>query len=86
MTQLGFGLVDKEVKGRMYRYFWTYNGSGHKTESYLGPSGEVETQRGGLQRKLAYLESLLQEIQQMMMQTRSELEQLPRSEGKRKVR
>jgi hypothetical protein len=80
MTQFTFGLMDKTVKGHMYSYFWTYDGSGHKSEVYLGRAGTLKTQRRALETKLRHLEGLLQEIQEMIQQTRAELEQLPPGE------
>jgi hypothetical protein len=76
MTQFTFGLMDKTVKNHRYSYFWTYDGSGHKTEVYLGRAGKPKTQRRALETKLKHLEMLQQEIQEMIKQTRAELEQL----------
>lgn len=80
MTQFTFGFLDKTVKGHEYSYFWTYDGSGHKTETYLGRAGRPKTQRRALETKLRHLEGLQQEIQEMVKQTRAELEQLPTGE------
>ncbi|MGB8781042.1 MAG: hypothetical protein WCD81_10395 [Candidatus Bathyarchaeia archaeon] len=81
MTQFTFGFLDKTVKGHTYKYFWTYDGSGHKSEVYLGRAGTLRTQRRALETKLKHLQGLEQEIQEMIRQTRTELEQLPRTEA-----
>jgi hypothetical protein len=81
LTQFTFGFLDKTVKGHEYSYFWTYDGSGHKTEVYLGRAGKPKTQRRALETKLKYLEVLEQEIQTMVKQTRADLEQLPTQEA-----
>jgi len=80
MSQFTFGFLDKTVKGHVYSYFWTYDGSGHKTEVYLGRQGKPKTQRRALETKLRHLEGLQQEIQEMIKQTRADLEQLPPGE------
>lgn len=81
MTQFTFGSLDKTVKGHKYTYFWTYDGSGHKSEVYLGRTGKPKTQRRALETKLKYLEGLQQEIQEMIKQTKADLEQLPAPEA-----
>lgn len=82
MTKFTFGLMDKTVKSHMYSYFWTYDGSGHKTEVYLGRAGKPKTQRRALETKLRHLKGLEQTIQEMIKQTQAELEQLPAEEAK----
>ena len=72
-----YGFANKTVKGKEYTYFWRYNGTGHKTEKYMGRVGRLKTQRRVLQTKLAYLEGLEQEISETIKRTRAELEQLP---------
>jgi len=81
MTQFTFGFMDKTVKGHRYSYFWTYDGSGHKSEVYLGKQGTLRTQKRSLETKLGHLEGLEQTIQEMIKQTRAELEQLPTEEA-----
>lgn len=81
MTQFTFGFLDKTVKGHTYTYFWTYDGSGHKSEVYLGRAGTLKTQRRALETKLKHLEGLHQEIQEMIKQTRAGLEELPTKEA-----
>jgi hypothetical protein len=82
-TQFTFGLMDKTVKGHMYSYFWTYDGSGHKTEIYLGRAGKPKTRKRALETKMKHLERLQQTIQEMLRQTRAELEQLPAEEARK---
>lgn len=60
----------------MYSYFWTYDGSGHKSEVYLGRAGKFKTQKRALEIKLRHLEEIQQTIQEMIKQTRTDLEQL----------
>lgn len=76
MTQFTFGFMDKTVKGHVYTYFWTYDGSGHKAEVYLGRQGKPETQKRALETKLKHLEGLKQEIQEMIDEAHAELGQL----------
>ena len=82
MTQFTFGLMDKTVKGHMYSYFWTYNGTGRKTEIYLGRAEKLKTRKRALETKMKHLERLQQTIQEMIKQTRVDLEQLPAEEAK----
>lgn len=82
MTQFTFGFLDKTVKNHAYSYFWTYDGSGHKSETYLGRSGKPKTQKRALETKLKYLQGLQQQIEGMIKQTRTDLEQLPTEEAK----
>jgi hypothetical protein len=85
MTKFTFGFMDKTVKGHMYSYFWTYDGSGHKSEVYLGRQGKPRTQRRALETKLRHLEGLQQTIEEMIKQAQAELEQLPAEEAKAKI-
>jgi hypothetical protein len=82
MTQFTFGFLDKTVKNHAYSYFWTYDGSGHKKEKYLGRAGKPQTQKKALQTKLMYLEGIQQQIEGMIKQTRTDLNQLPTEEAK----
>jgi hypothetical protein len=72
--------MNKTVKGHMYSYFWTYNGTGHKSETYLGRAGKPRTQKRALETKLKYLEGLQRTIEGMIEKTRVDLEQLPAAE------
>jgi hypothetical protein len=83
VTQFTFGFMDKTVKGQVYRYFWTYDGEGHKSEVYLGRADKARTHRREVETKLKYLEGLQQEIQEMIRQTKADLEQLPAAEAPR---
>lgn len=67
----------------MYSYFWTYNGTGHKTEIYLGRAGKLKTRKRALETKLKYLEGLQRTIEGMIEKTRVDLEQLPAEEAKK---
>jgi hypothetical protein len=82
MTQFTFGFLDKTVKGHVYSYFWTYDGTGHKSEVYLGRAGKLKTQRRALETKLKYLELLQQELAEMVKQARTELDRLPTEEAR----
>jgi len=77
MTQFAFGFLDKSVKGHFYRYFWAYNGSGHKSEVYLGRSGSARTEKRGLEAKLHYLQALGEEVEKLISETIREIEGLP---------
>ena len=81
MTEFAFGFLNRTVKNNEYTYFWTYDGAGHKSETYLGKAGTLKTQKRALETKLRYFEMLQQEIQQMIKQTRAELEQMPSGEA-----
>jgi len=82
LTQFTFGFLDKTVKNHVYSYFWTYDGRGHKSEVYLGRSGKPKTFKRALETKLKYLEGLQQQIEKMIKQTRTELDQLSAEEVK----
>jgi restriction endonuclease S subunit len=79
-----YGFTTKTVQDKQYVYFWKCTGTGRKTEQYMGREGRLRTQRRVLTTKLAYLEGLEQEIQEMIKQTQTELEDLPAEEGNRR--
>jgi hypothetical protein len=81
VAKFTFSIRSKRVKGWLYDYFQVYDGKGHRTETYLGRHGEVETERATLRKKLEYFQGLLQEIQQMVKETKMQLEQLPKEEA-----
>ncbi len=71
-----YGFVNKTVKNRMYTYFWKYNGTGHKIETYIGPADKPKTERLALQIKLEYLQSLQTEITATIQETQQKFAQL----------
>ena len=81
MTEFAFGFLNRTVKNHEYTYFWTYDGAGHKTETYLGRAGKPKTQKRALMVKLAYFQGLEQELAEMIRQTKAELEQLAPGEA-----
>lgn len=80
MTSFAFGYTEKSVKGHFYRYFWSYNGAGNKSEIYLGKAGSARTEKRGLEAKLQYLQALGQEIQKLISDCQTEIESLPSAE------
>ena len=63
IMRLGYGVTIKTVKGKRYAYFWFYNGKGKKTEKYLGPVEDPETEKRALEMQLEYLQKVKDEIE-----------------------
>jgi hypothetical protein len=69
-----YGFTTKTIKGKEYVYFWRYDGTGHKTEQYIGRIDKDETQRRALQVELEYLLELQQELAVRISKLKAELE------------
>ena len=75
--QYTYGFTQKTIHNKQYTYFWKYNGTGQKTETYLGPAGKTATQRAALQTKIQHLENLQEEITALIQQAKDELVEMP---------
>lgn len=71
------GFAKKKVKGRIYVYFWHYDGSGNKREEYIGRDGSLETQRKMLLTEITFIQSLRVEVDKRIQELKARLEALP---------
>ena len=74
------GFAKKNVKDRVYVYFWGYDGSGHKKEEYMGRADAIETQRKMLLTEITYIQSLRVEVDKRILELKTRLEALPTEE------
>jgi len=71
--RLGYGVTIKTVRGKRYVYFWFYNGKGKKTEKYLGPVEDPQTERRSLKMQLEYLQKVKDEIEKEIEKVKKKL-------------
>ena len=73
IMRLGYGVTIKTVRGKRYVYFWFYDGKGRKTEKYLGPVEDPETERKSLKMQLEYLQKVKDEIEKEIKKVKRKL-------------
>ena len=71
--RLGYGVTIKTVRGKRYVYFWFYDGKGRKTEKYLGPVEDPETEKKALKLQLEYLQKVKDEIEKEIKKVKRKL-------------
>ncbi len=71
--RLGYGVTIKTVRGKRYVYFWFYDGKGKKTEKYLGPVEDPETEKRALKIQLEYLQKVKRELEKEIEKIRKQL-------------
>lgn len=76
MELLPFGFADKSIKRHLYRYFWFYNGQGHKTEVYLGRADAADITKRCANAKLEYLLNVQKDLETVVLAARQELANL----------
>ena len=74
--RLGYGVTVKTVRGKRYVYFWFYDGKGRKTEKYLGPAEDPETEKRALKMQLEYLQNVKREVEREIEKIRKLLEKV----------
>ena len=74
--RLGYGVTVKTVRGKRYVYFWFYDGKGKKTEKYLGPAEDPETEKRALKMQLKYLQNVKREVEREIEKIRKLLEEV----------
>ena len=72
----GYGTTVKTVRGKRYVYFWFYDGKGKKTEKYLGPVDDPETEKRALKMQLEYLQKLKNEVEKEIQRINKKLHKI----------
>src|SRR3989454_10995683 len=74
--KVGCGLVEKEIRGNRYLYFWCFQARGagvKKIERYMGPASDSEARRRTLGEIEAYAARATSELQERISLWRREL-------------
>jgi hypothetical protein len=74
--KVGCGLVEKEIRGNRYLYFWCFQGRGagvKKIERYMGPASDSEARRRTLREIEAYAARASAEFAERIAAWRREL-------------
>lgn len=81
--KFNYGFTTKTVHGKEYSYFWKCEGTGRKTEVYLGRADALKTQKNALLTELTYLQGLDRELTQRILKINQKLEALPATDEKK---
>jgi hypothetical protein len=71
--ELPYGVTKKNIKGKKYSYFWFYDETGHKSETYLGKTNKSEAYRRGAAAKLQYLLNMQVKLDLAVLAAKQEL-------------
>ena len=74
--KVGGGVVEKEIRGNRYLYFWCFQGRGagvRKIERYMGPASNPDARRRTLDEIEAYAARARTEFEERIAHWRREL-------------
>jgi len=76
IVKVGCGVVEKEIRGNRYLYFWCFQGRGagiRKMERYMGPASLPEARRRTLEEIETYAARARTELDERIARWRREL-------------
>ena len=74
--KVGCGFVEKQIHGRRYLYFWSFQGRGtdaRKVEIYVGPAADPAARRKTLSAIETYCDRMRVELERRIARWRREL-------------